>query len=1162
MKQIVGRRIGWISPLFVLGAMLLLLLSGSTLGAQTVISGDIAGTVTDPTGAVISNAAVKSVNLGTGEVKTVKTGSAGDFRIGFLPPGHYSVTISAHGFQSAEIKTAVQIGQTAALNISLNVAKGSTTVEVLGTAIPLLQPENSDISTTISEQQVQELPNPGEDLTYYINLTQGVVMNTQGGYGNSEAFGLPATSNNFTINGAEDNDPFLNLNNSGPSNLLLGQDDVAEVSVVANAYSAQYGVLGGIQENITTRSGTNEFHGNVNYFWTNAFINANDFFNDQSGAPEPYANANQWAAAAGGPIKKNKLFFFFNYEGLDFETSPVDQTYIPTALYEQNPAGTVQANPIPPGSNAPAGSLGYTVTNPSVLGKDGACDDYTSSLYANGNGNECGFYNTMFKLWAGAPRASTATASGVQPAGTTALTSSTGVPLTYILPDGLTYSNVVTESPRDHLKEQLTTVRVDYTISPKDQAFIHYKYDYGVQPTYVDPINPVFNAQSKQPDDEGQLEETHIFTPNLVNQFILSGMWYSAYFLSDNAKTALSAFPYDLDMGDGSFSNLGNDEDAWPEGRNVTQYQINDDLSWTKGKNSMAFGVLFKRDDVTDADLGVLTVPLGYEFGPAEGAFSSFDYFSAGTMLEGIENFPQRSSEPIRLYNLGLYAQDQYKLKPNLQLTAGLRVEHNSNVVCVIDCFDYLPNSYENVTAGLSTPYNQILSTNLRTVFHNYQKITVDPRVGFTFSPQGDPKAVLRGGFGIFTDIFPGTIADSMLTNAPLNPEFVSLFNQDDPSVAGSFTGNLATTDSYFKTGFASGLSYNQLSTEDPNFTQPNVLNPDDSIHYPTYEEWSLQWQQQIGKYDSFQVGYVGNHGYHEPVEDNGVNASESGSAIPFSGLPANPALPSFDEVTEVGSVAISNYNGLLATYKHESAMATVSVNFTWSHAMDEISNGGVLPFGGNIISPIDPFNLRLQNYGNSDYDIRKNLDGYYLIHIPYFGGPRILTDKWDFGGNFFWHSGFPFSVTDSTATAEVNNTGSYGGTLLAVPVSANIPMHCGSSAANPTTPCLTASDFTDPTGFGGQRRNQFTGPGYFDIDFNILKGFKVPGTKIAMLQLGVQAYNALNHPNFANPVFDVSSAQFGQILSDVSPPTSVYGSFLGGDAAPRIVQLTARYTF
>jgi hypothetical protein len=162
--------------------------------------------------------------------------------------------------------------------------------------VPLLETENSDLSTTFTMGQVQNLPNPGGDITYPIQTIQGVVTNSQGGYGNSSAFGLPASSNNFTVNGAGDNDPFSNLNNSGPSNLLLGLNDVGEVSVVANAYSA-HGTLGGIQENIASRSGSNSFHGNAIYYCTNSDMNANDWFNDHSGAPQPFSNASQWGAS-------------------------------------------------------------------------------------------------------------------------------------------------------------------------------------------------------------------------------------------------------------------------------------------------------------------------------------------------------------------------------------------------------------------------------------------------------------------------------------------------------------------------------------------------------------------------------------------------------------------------------------------------------------------------------------------------------------------------------------------------------------------------------------------------------------------------------------------------------------------------------------------------
>ena len=1161
----------WLCTMLLLLGIPFALTNPHSAAAQSLISGDIAGTVTDPSGAAIQGATITATNTGTGLVKTVQTGGAGDYKIGLLPVGTYTVEIKAPNFQPVQQTVGVTIGQTATVTVALQVAKGATTVEVLGQSVPLLQPENSDISTTLTEEQVQNLPNPGGDITYFIQLTQGVVMNTQMHYGNSSAFGLPATSNNFTVNGAEDNDPFLNLNNSGPSNLLLGSNDVGEVNIVANAYSSQYGALGGVQENITTRSGTNSFHGDAQYYWANSDMEANDWFNNNSGAPKPYANANQWGAGGGGPIKKDKTFFFINYEGMRFVTSPVDPTFLPSALYEMNPAGTY-------GTQIVSGKSAYVVTNPSVLGNDGNCDNNSSFLYFNGNGSECNFYKKAFALWNNAPRASSATANastGSGPCSPTAILSKQASGCTDLnpgtdtiftdFPTATAYQNFLQEGPKNHLAEILTTARLDQKFGPNDSAFIHFKYDHGVQPTYVDPINPVFNAQSDQPDYEGQMEETHTFTPNLVNQFILSGTWYSAYFLSDNTANALAAFPYDLDIVDGSFSNLGNSEDAWPEGRDVTQYQVNDDVSWTHGKHTLAVGMLFKRDDVTDADLGVLTnFPLGAELGPAEGAFSGNDLFSAGLMLEGVENFPLHLKVPIRTYNLGFYGQDQWKITPNFQVTAGVRVEHNSNPVCVINCFAYLNSSYNNVSDTLDTAYNSVLIDNKRNAFTSLQKFTIDPRIGFTFSPTGHDHTVIRGGFGLFTDVFPATIADSLLNNAPLNPEFVNLFSLDDPSQSGNFLQALAATNQAFVSGYASGGSANSIAKANSSFTVPNLFNPDPNIHYPTYEEWSLQWEQQLGNHTSFTIGYVGNHGYHEPVEDNGVNMY----GIP--GAPSAAALPEFAEVTEVQSVAGSNYNGLLTGVKHESKYATASVNYSWSHALDEISNGGILPFGFNAINPVNPFNLAQYNYGNADYDIRQNMNGNYILKVPYFGGPKLITDNWQVGGTVFWHSGFPFSVTDNAEASSLNGVNDFG------PVYADIvgkpTHHCGKSAAGLSgTPCLGApitssnSDFAAITGFGDpgyQRRNQFTGPHYFNTDLSVMKGFKIPGLESGLLQLGAQAYNVLNHTNFAQPVFDASNPSFGQIQGDVSTPTSVFGAFLGANADPRIIQLKGKIIF
>ncbi len=1089
----------------------------SVLRAQTLTSGDIAGTVEDSSGAVISGARVKATDTGTGAIKEVVTGSAGDYRISLLQPGNYTLTVSANGFQSKQTSLTLSIGQIATQNFKMQIAQGVQTVEVMASQAPLLQTDTSEMSTIITPEQIRNLPNPGGDITYPVNITQGVVMNTQGGYGNSSAFGLPAASNNFTVNGAEDNDPFLNLNNSGPSNLLLGSNDVDQVSVVANAYGAQYGALGGIQENVLTRSGTNGVHGNVVYYWTNSDINANQWFNDNTGTPESYSNANQGAAAIGGPIVRNKAFFFVNFETLRFLTTIPTQVILPNASYQS-----------------------------SVL----------ANLASTGQSAQIPFYQQIFSTYNNAPGASRATPY-----------------------NGTTYANAFEGTARSNLDENLITGRVDWKLGGNDSFFAHVKHDQGVQPTFVDPINSVFNSDSNQPDWEGQLQETHTFSPNLINQFIFSTAWYSAVFVNSNPTAAAALTPYTLSFADGSFTALGGEMYFFPQGRNVTQYQFNDDVSWTKGKNTWKFGALFKRDDTTDFDPQILSqFPLATEFGPASSPaadptaspLSSSDDFGSGSILDALEAFPQRPSAPIAQYNLGLYAQDQWRFSPNFQVTLGVRVEHNANPVCQMDCFGRFAMSYNNVTADLTTPYNSVITSGLHQAFNGLQTFAVDPRIGFTFSPPNHSKTVLRGGFGMFTDIFPATVADSLLTNPPFSVQFAAT-GLSAPTVPGSVLGALASSNAAFQAAYAMGGSYNSITAVDPNFTQPNMFNVDPNIHYPTYEEYSLQIQQQVGNHTSFQIGYVGNHGYHEPWVNNGVNM------YGFGGAPASATLPAFAQVSEVGSVANSNYNGLVASIKNQSRILTLQLNYTYSHALDEISNGGFLPFGtdsaGNVnAGTIDPFNLALQNYGNADYDIRHSLNGSYLITVPHYRGPRALTDNWIIGGTIFAHTGFPFSVFDGGVTGSLSPNyggGEPAGEVLADVVNPAVPHHCGINKSSPTTSCFgstsTASSpyFADPTGFGGQRRNQFIGPDYVDTDFTLMKGFKLPRLEQGQFQIGATAYNVLNHPNFLNPDSNFSDGPgFGVVTATASAPTSVYGSFLGGNASARILQLKAEIRF
>jgi hypothetical protein len=1086
---------------------------------QSNIAGDIAGTVTDPSGAAVVGAKVSATSKDTGATAATVTSTTGAYRFSLLKPGLYTLAVSAPSFKAATATVSVSVGQITTQDVKLAVGSATETIQVNTTA-QLLQTDTPQLSTSLSLEQLENIPNPGSDITYAAQAKPGVIMNSEAGtssgltgYGNFSAFGLPGTSNNFTVNGMQVNDPFLNLNNSGPSNLLLGVNDMQETDVVTNAYEVQYGSFGGVQLNSISRSGSDQFHGNLIYSWNGRSINANDWYNknplyNSPATARPFSNFNQWAGSVGGPALKKKLFFFFNTEGISFITSSQNVVYLPSAAFQS-----------------------------SVIGTNGTCSNSTSSLFENGFGSECAFFKSVFALYNGTPNASHAVANASVPG-----------QLELAVPSKFA------------LTEKMYTARVDGILGVNDKAFGHFKYDNGVQPTYTDPINAAFDADSKQPDYEGQFSETHTFGTHAVNVFLATGSYYSAIFVNKNPATEMSTFPMDLRWYDGFASDLNNIAYAWPEGRNVTQYQFGDDFSYTRGRHTLKAGFAFKKDDVTDADTGVLTTPLVF-------TDEAYGDFQSGQSLLGVQNFTTSLELPLALYTMGFYAQDQWKASAKATLTAGVRVERNSNVACRKNCLANFGGDFFTLAATSplnsdSGAYNKQLQYGLNRAFTSYQPYMIEPRVGFTYSP--DAKTVVRGGFGIFTDVFPGTIADTMLDNPPLTLSFQILGSAFggptmplQTTATGSFQQQASGANATFQSQFKTGGSLVSMSKANANFAPPSFTTVEAKLHYPTYNEWNLQIQRQLSRSESFQVGYVGTRGYHEPVENVGVNA------VGGYGLPAaDPPAPSFGPVTEVDSSAVSNYNGLIASYLFQGHGLNAQLNYAWSHALDEISNGGILPFdGASIEYQINPHKLRGQ-YGNADYDVRQYFSGSYLYVMPHFGGPKVLTDGWQIGGTIYSSSGNPFTPVAYTSDWGIGNYGN-GANVTPIVPKAGVNHHCTRSDANPNTPCFTDKNFTEPTPFGAYDRNQFWAPKYFDTDATLLKAFTMPHTsEQAKLQIGLTAFNLLNHPNFGLPNGNIDGANFGVTTVAVGPPTSIYGAGLGGDPSIRIVELNARFNF
>ncbi len=1162
------------TKLLVLMTLVALLLPGVLL-AQSTTNGAISGTVTDPTGAVLPDITVNLKSTEKGFTSSTKTNGQGFYQFPLLEPGTYAIRISATSFKTSTLVTTVSVGATSIVNTKLEVGAAGTTVEVTSEAA-LLQTESAEISTTFNAREISEVPNPGNDLSFVAQTAAGSVMNTGMGFGNFSSFGVSASSNLFTLNGMYDNDPFLNVNNSGATNLLLGNNEVQEATVVTNGYSGQYGGFAGANVNYITKSGSNNWHGNANYWWDGRAMNANNFFNVGNDSPRPFVNANQYAASFGGPIKKDKAFFFWNYEGL--------RVILPTSQQVQVPDPQFQAAVI-------------------------------ANLNATGLSQSVQFYNTMFGLYNnanGISRAVKGVPNAADPSGCVGQGANFGNGTTFG-PGLADCADSYRGTAANFTHEYLTSGRFDFNVTNNDKVFVRLQEDKGVQATVTDQINPLFNAVSTQPEYQGQVSWNRAFGAKAANNLVVSDQYYSAIFTTANLAASLAALPTTVIVNDGSLTGLGGDDFAWPEGRNVTGYQVVDDYSYSLGSNhTLKAGLYFHRNLVSDHDYGSFTSGLALPL--------SLTNFYDGVSLMDNQTFPTALEQNIKLYQLGLYVQDEWKVKSNLKLTLALRADHNSIPTCATNCFARLAGNFNSISHDVNTPYNQTIQTGIGQAIPSFTTIAWQPRFGFAWTPPMLKNTVFRGGVGLFMDTFPGQIADSLSENTPVYNQFpFAIFGNTSPQQVANgsniFT-TAAVSNAALTNGFKNGENLAQIQADAAAaggvFATPGFNNVS-AIKAPEYWEWNFEAQQAIGNNTSITVNYVGNHGYHETAFFNNVNAYCPAAACPngFIGLPTNQPDQRFSSVAQVETAAVSNYNGLSFTAQHRfSHGLQMQVNYTYSHALDEVSNGGFNPFiagngaigrVGSLQNPINDSNIRQYNYGNADYDTRHYLSANYVYEIP--KGPTQFLKGWQLSGTLFARSGLPYTVVDGGASGILSSFG-YGSAAFANFAGSSTPS-CNSPSSVTSGPCLSASAFPDiaagqainpasvgtagcPTGCpygigqaqlgyltsgatgtgpgyaGGmnQRRNQFFGPRYFDTDMTIMKYTKIPHSESAKVGIGAQFFNLFNHPNFEGPVNDINNGNFGHVLDTVNTPTSILGSFLGGDASPRLVQLTVKINF
>jgi hypothetical protein len=1128
----------------------------------------IVGQVSDVTHATVAGATVTITNQATGARRSVTTNEDGHFDFPQLKPGAYSVKVEAEGFEPQQNSAvAAGLGQTQTVDFILQVAQIRQTLEVTA-ANPLLDAQNANTTTNLTAAALENLPNPGGDLTYPLQFASGALINTAGsgndfvggtnGYGNVEFNGLPALSNGYIVDGLETNDPLTNLNSGLSTNLVLGLNSISEVSVNTLSYSVDQGRYGASQVNYVTKSGSNEFHGNLYELWNGSLLNAADYFtNATPGNHKPRSTVNHFGGSLGGPIRHDKLFFFFDTEWVRIALPIVTAVTVPTTAFEnyvlrQLPFG---------GTDSVSGSV-YQPNPQSV-----PFYQKLFSLYGNTAGTPLAILGCPFDANGGA-------VAGNPPNG-----------------NGCANRQSVSHSSDDH--EQVQTVRLDYNIGANDTAWLRFQADTGVQAAYTDPINPIFDAVSPQPLYSLAAGYTHVFSQSVVNYFNPAFSWYESLFGPSNLQQTLAALPIVL-QGAGAnapFTTLGGLDNTWVQGRRASRFFLNDNLAWSHGAHELRFGTNTRIFRLNDFDFGEGTVPTV--------SYTDLPQFVYGVASTATQSFPVNANEPFNFLNLDLYAQDTWRITKKITWTFGLRDTLNSDPLSPHNEVARLSGSFSSIAHNVSQPLDAAIQTHLSHLFSSTPLVILQPRTAIAW--QFEPKTVLRAGFGMFSDILPGSVADLV----GVNPPYVETFQGGllgtvggtaiAPGVPGSAVDAVAAAAQSFRSGFAQG----ELSCASPQANPAACLPPvamtavpSGKLHAPYFMEWSLGLERELSPNASLRAQYVGTTAVNQPylTQVNGYQTVCQGCFAPFPYQ--QPTDPRFGAVTQLSTGANSHYHGLqLTALKRVGHGLEGQINYTWSHCLDTVSNGGFLQFSsGGILSPL-PGELS-RDYGPCDYDIRHNLNAQYVYQFPSWKrlkGHALaeVLNGWQVSGTLFWHSGIPFSVLSTpysaTGNGIVNGSGpQFAGVVPGVPLYRRSPVpgvtQPGTiqwlnpaafvSAVDPSTGACSGGDTPENCQFGALGRNALRGPDFTWSDFYLTKFF--PLGEHVKLRIEAQFFNVFNHPNFAlpgmvfagNPANPATQTGFGALTSTTSPPTGLLGVGLGGDSSPRMIAFQSRLEF
>ena len=547
-------------------------------------------------------------------------------------------------------------------------------------------------------------------------------------------------------------------------------------------------------------------------------LNAADFFtNATAGNHKPGSTVNHFGGSLGGPIVHDKLFFFFDSEWVRIALPIVTPTTVPTLAFQNYVLGQL-----------PSASVPFY--------------QQMFSLYGNTSGTPSMVLGCPFDVGGGAPA---------------------------VANDGNGCANrqSVSHSSDDH--EQVQTRRIDYNINEKNTALVRFQADTGLQAAYTDPINPLFDSLSPQPLYSFAAGYTHVFSQNLVNYFNPAFSWYASLFGPTDFQKTLAAFPIVLQgTGANAFTTVGGLDNTWVQGRRASRFFINDNLAWSHGAHELRFGTNTRILRLNDYDFGEGSVPTV--------TYANLEQYIHGVANTATETFPTSANEPFNFLNLDLYAQDTWKVTKKLTWTFGIRDTFNSNPLNPHGQIARLSGSFDSISHDVNQPLNAAIQTGLGNIFSSTPLAILQPRTAIAW--QFESKSVLRAGFGIFSDILPGSIADVV----GVNPPYVKTFQGGvlgtvggtaiAPGVPDSAVDATVAANEDFSSGFPAGPAFLRVRSKRTRqlafLLSPSPPVPDGKLHAPYFMEWSLGLEHELGTTGSIHAQYVGTRAVNQPYQD------------------------------------------------------------------------------------------------------------------------------------------------------------------------------------------------------------------------------------------------------------------------------------------------------